>query len=64
MSTGISTGPNLVQSEVENPDASMRYGSVNTQVADKQVPDAYAIAETRRSSTRLPSCSLRNVDCT
>lgn len=24
MSTGISTGPNLVQSEVENPDASMR----------------------------------------
>ena len=46
MSTGISTGPNLLQSEVENPDASMRYGSVNTQVADKQVPDAYAIAET------------------
>lgn len=33
MSTGISTGPNLVQSEVENPDASMRYGSVNTHVA-------------------------------
>lgn len=38
MSTGISTGPNLLQSEVENPDASLRYGSVNTRLPTSRCP--------------------------